>query len=249
MQEQACLLGLEAVTGRTIRFQGALVIFALVFHLATGTGEVPGEHLGAGLLPIRHNKARVDALFGPLDLDDHPARARPCGRLVARRVKASSLAPPTRRGPLGLLDDFVGQLLQHRVAREACDRAQVGVRFDPRPHLGRGDVAVTTQEDQRIGPRMSKPLDHALASRQHVGAAEAFGLENRGDQPSREAFIQVAWHATITAIIALVADLFLCTMGAVCGVIDLEDDDFGWAVVGRETLISQHQRPAGQLGA
>jgi len=50
----------------------------------------------------------------------------------------------------------------------------------------------------------------------------------------------VAWHETITAIIAIVADLFLCTMGAVFSVIDIEDDDLGWAVVGREKLIHQH---------
>jgi hypothetical protein len=77
--------------------------------------------LGAGVLHIRHDEARVDALFGHLDLDHHPARARPCARLIARRVKAGSLAPPTRLGPFGLLDDLVGQLLQHRVARQACD--------------------------------------------------------------------------------------------------------------------------------
>src|SRR2546422_6851196 len=104
MQEQAHLIGLEAVTGRAIRFQVQLVVFDLVFHLATGTVDVPVEHLGAGLLHIRHDKARVDALFGHLDLDDYTARARPCSRLVARRVKAGSLSTPTRIGPLGLLD-------------------------------------------------------------------------------------------------------------------------------------------------
>lgn len=83
MQEQAHLIGLEAVTGRALRFQRQLVVFDLVFHLAPGTVDVPIEHLGAGLFHIRHDEARVDALFGPLDLDDHTARARPCARLVA----------------------------------------------------------------------------------------------------------------------------------------------------------------------
>jgi hypothetical protein len=99
------------------------VVFDLVFQLATGTGDWPVEHLGAGLLHICHDKARVDALGGHLDLDDHTARARPCSRLGARRVKTGSLAPPTCLGPLGLLDDFLGQLLQPRVAREAYDIA------------------------------------------------------------------------------------------------------------------------------
>src|SRR5467141_4663402 len=100
MQEQAHLIGLEAVTGRAIRFQVQLVVFDLVFHVATGTVDVPVEHLGAGLLHSRHDKARVDALCGHLDLDDYTARARPCARLVARRVQAGSLSTPTRLGPL-----------------------------------------------------------------------------------------------------------------------------------------------------
>ena len=75
MQEQAHLIGLEAVTGRALRFQGQLVVFDLVFHVATGTVEVPIERLGEGLCHIHDDEARVDALVGHLDLDDHTARA------------------------------------------------------------------------------------------------------------------------------------------------------------------------------
>jgi hypothetical protein len=144
MQEPAHLIGREAVTGRALRLQGQLVVFALVFHVATGTGDVPIEPLGAGLLHIRHDKAWVDALVGHFDLEDYTARVRPCARLVARRVKAGSLSTPTRLGPLGLLDDLLGQLLQHRIAREACDIAQLGLRFEPRHPSSRGrEIACT----------------------------------------------------------------------------------------------------------
>src|SRR2546422_6958891 len=47
-------------TGRALRFQVQLMVFDLVFHLATGTVDVPIEHLGAGLFHIRHDEARVE---------------------------------------------------------------------------------------------------------------------------------------------------------------------------------------------
>ena len=96
MQEQAHLIGLETVTGRTLRLQGQLVVFALVFHLTTGTGDVPIEPLGAGLLHVRHDKARADTLCGHLDLYDHAARALPCARLGAGRVTACGFSPTAR---------------------------------------------------------------------------------------------------------------------------------------------------------
>ena len=242
MQEEAHLIGLEAVTGRALRLQGQLVVFALVFHVATGTVDGPVEHLGAGLLHIRYDQARVDALCGPLDLDDHTARARPCSRLVTRRVKAGSLAPPTRLGPLGLLDDLLGQVLHHRVAREAYAIAQVRWRCKPRQNLGRSQVAVTAQDAPSVGPGVSQPLDHALEDRQHWGTAAAFGLEDRGDQAPRETFRKGAWPETIPAIIAIVADMFLCTMGAVLRGIDIEHDDLGGG--GRRTREIDPSTPA-----
>ena len=249
MQEQAPLLGREAVTSRAIRFQGQLVVVARVFHLATGTGEVPVEHLGAGWLPIWHDTAGVAALFRHCDRDDYPARVRPCSRLVARRVTAGRLSPPTRLGPRGRLDDLVGQRLQHRVAREACDRAQVGVRCAPRPHLGRGTVAVTATDEPGIGPGVPQPLDHPLAHRQHVCPAEACGREDRGEQTPRAAFIQVQRPETLATIIASVAAMVLCTMSAVLSVIAIEHDGLGWTVVGRATLLHQHQSHTGEACA
>src|SRR5918999_2861309 len=99
MQEQAKLIGLKAMTGRTIRLQIEFVLFALVFRLAAGTIEALGEHLSAGLLHIRHDKAGVDALLRHFDLEHHPARVRPGPSLVARRVEAGDLAPTARIGP------------------------------------------------------------------------------------------------------------------------------------------------------
>src|SRR5215510_5859029 len=102
MQEQAHLIGLEAVTGGAIRFQGQLVVFDIVFHLATGTGDWPVKHLGAGLLHIRHDTACVDALVGHFALDDYTARVRPGSRLVARRVKAGGPFYPSAPRPAWL---------------------------------------------------------------------------------------------------------------------------------------------------
>ena len=249
MQEQAHLIGLEAVTGRTLRLQGELVVFALVCHVATGTVEVSIEHVGAGVLPIRHDEARVDALVGPLDLDDHPARARPGACWVAGRVKAGRLAPPARLGPLGLLEDLGGQPLQHRVACEACARAHVGLGCAPLHHCGIGKVTVTAQDAPSVGPRVPKPLAHPLEHCQQLCTAEALSLEDGGKETPCKAFIPVAWQETIAPILAIVADLFLCPMRAILGVIDVEHDDLGGTVVGRNTWSHSHQSHAINLGA
>ena len=73
MQKQTALLGLKAMTRRAIRFQGAFVILDLIFRLAARAGALPLEYLGAGLLEVGHDKARVDALVGHLDFDHHAA--------------------------------------------------------------------------------------------------------------------------------------------------------------------------------
>ena len=73
MPYQAPLIGFEAMTRRAIRLQGECVIFDLVFHLAAGTVELLIDYLSAGVLHVRHDKARVDALLGDLDLDHHSA--------------------------------------------------------------------------------------------------------------------------------------------------------------------------------
>jgi len=145
-------------------------------------------------------------------------------------VQTGRLAPPARLGPRGLRNDLLRQLLHHRVAREACDRAQVGVRFDPRHHLGLGKVTVTAEDAPGGGPGVPPPLDHALAHRQHVCATEAFGLEARGAQTPREARIKVQGQETIATLIAIVVALFLGTMSAVLGIIDSEHDALGWTV-------------------
>jgi hypothetical protein len=54
----------------------------------------------------------------------------------------------------------------------------------------------------------------------------------------------VEGQATSATLIAIVADLFLGTMSAVFGVIDIEPDDLGWPGGGRKHLLQQHQRQA-----
>ena len=69
MQKQPELIGLEAVTGRAIRFQVAFVILDLIFRLAARAVNLLLEHLGAGVLHVRHDKAGIHALVGHLDPD------------------------------------------------------------------------------------------------------------------------------------------------------------------------------------
>jgi hypothetical protein len=53
----------------------------------------------------------------------------------------------------------------------------------------------------------------------------------------------------IAAIIAIVPGLFLLTMDGVLGVIEVEDDELGWAGVGGKKLFHQHACHAVELGA
>ena len=57
MQKQPELIGLEAMTGHAIRFQGEFVILDLIFRLAARTVNLLVEHLGAGVLQVRHDSA------------------------------------------------------------------------------------------------------------------------------------------------------------------------------------------------
>src|SRR5215831_287777 len=116
MQKQPELIGLKAMARRAIRLQVAFVILDLVFRLAPSTVYLLVEHLGAGLLHIRDDKARVDTLLTDFDLDHHAARTRPRGGLVAGRVEAGDLAPIALIGALGLRDHLVRQLLQDSIA-------------------------------------------------------------------------------------------------------------------------------------
>ncbi len=45
-------------------------------------------------------------------------------------------------------------------------------------------MAVTAKDEQGVGPSVAKPLDEPLQHTEHLGAAEALGLEDRGDQTS-----------------------------------------------------------------
>jgi len=170
MRQQPQRVRPEAMAGRTIRFQGEFVIFALVFHLSPSTVEVPIDHLGAGALHIRHDKAGVDTLVGHCNLDDHAARTRPRPGLVTRRVEAGDLAPIAPRGSFGLFDHLPSQLFHNGIAGPSGHITEVGLGCDSLQHLGRGTVAVTAHNHQ------------AFAHRQPLGTGETPGLEHGGEK-------------------------------------------------------------------
>jgi hypothetical protein len=92
-------------------------------------------------------------------------------------VEAGDLLATAHVGPRGLLDDLLGQLLQHGVARQTSDVAHTGLRFDPLHHFRVGKVAVTANDHQGLRPRLPQALDQALQHREHLGACEALGLQ------------------------------------------------------------------------
>src|SRR4029450_9278647 len=100
------------MTGRTLRLHGAFVSLARMFRLTASTVNGLVEHLGAGVLHVRHDQAGVDPCGRPLPPPPPPARARPCPGLGTCRVAARALAPSTRIGPFGLRDSLPSPLRQ-----------------------------------------------------------------------------------------------------------------------------------------
>ena len=158
------------------------MILALVFRLAPRTIHVLIEPLGAGLLPVRHDKTGMDALVTDFRFDDHAARARPGSGLVTRRVEAGALAPIAPLGPFGLLDHCVSQGRQDGIAGQTGAITALGWGLDPLHHLRGGNVTVTTKAHQGVGPGVTQPLDEAFQHRQPLRAGEALGLEDRRAQ-------------------------------------------------------------------
>ena len=56
MQKQPALIGLEAVTGRAIRFQGEFVILDLIFRLAARASIIASATLASALRPSRSGR-------------------------------------------------------------------------------------------------------------------------------------------------------------------------------------------------
>ena len=182
MQQQAELIGLKAMASRAIRFQVQFVIFDFVFRLTTSAVEVLVEHLGAGLLHICHHKTGVDALLTDFYFDHHAACARPCLGLVARRVKAGYLPSAGGISPLGLLDHLTRQCLQDGITRQASHLMECGLRVDPLPHLGIGEVAITAKDHQGVRPGVPQVGNQPLQHCEPLRTREAFRLENGRDE-------------------------------------------------------------------
>jgi len=82
---------------------------------------------------------------------------------------------------------------------------EVGLALNPRHHLGVGKVAVPAKDDKGIGPGLAQVLHQPFQHRQHLRRAQAFGLEDRGNQASRDALIvDVQGQETIAVIVAIV---------------------------------------------
>ena len=200
-------------------------------RLAPGTGQGPGESLGAGLLQVRDDPARVDALVGHLDVDHDAAGAPPRPGLRAGRGAAGDRAPIAPIGQLGLFYHLVRQRLYHGMAGPARDRTARGWRLDPLPHLGRGQVAVTAHDAEGSGPGVAQGLAKPLHHREPGRRAEARGLENRGDQAAREALRPGPRHTALAARLALVPERLLLAMGRGIGGINVEHAQLGRAGV------------------
>jgi len=68
---------------------------------------------------------------------------------------------------------------------------EVGLALDPLHHLRVGKVAIAAKHHQGLRPGVAQVLHQSFQHRQQLRRAEALGLEDRGDQASREALIDM----------------------------------------------------------
>src|SRR4030095_13887473 len=114
-------------------------------------------------------KAGGDAWVTDVHLAHDAARAPPRPGLGARRVHACALVPTALRGALGLRAHLPGSRLHEGVPGPAGDSTAGRLGLEPRPHLGRGQGAVTApaQEGRRPGwPQpFAEPWHHGTPRR------------------------------------------------------------------------------------
>jgi hypothetical protein len=110
-------------------------------------------------------------------------------------------------------------------------------------------VAVTAHEEQGVGPSVAPPLDAPLHHPEPLGAAEALGLEDRGAQTSCATRLPREGQEAIPASRPVVTGLCLCAMAPVRGVLNIEHDDVGPAIVRGATVLEHHQSPPGAFRA
>jgi hypothetical protein len=249
MHKHSHLMRREAMPRRARRLHGHFVIFALVFRLSASPGAWPIAHWGTGVLPSRHDKARVDAWRCARHRDDHAARARPRRGLVARRVAARALRPALRLGPVGLLKHLPSQRLQDGMTGQTRHSAQLGGRCNPRPALRGGTVAGAAQAPPGVGPGVPQPLAQPLPHCAPRRAGATLGLADWRAQAPREARRERQRQEALGAIRAIVAGLCLRARAAGRGVIAIAPDARGHPGIRGATLREPHQRHAGKCGA
>jgi hypothetical protein len=164
-------------------------------------------------------------------------------------VEAGALAPSAPRGPFGLPHHRVSQLLQDAMAGPPGALMEGGWRLAPLPHLGGGKGAVTAPDDAGLGPGVAQVLDQAWPHGEPRRPAEALGLAYRGAQASREALRPVEGEETRATILAIVTAGLLRARGRVLGVVKVQHDQLGRAVVRGAQWLHQHPRQAGECGA
>ena len=124
MQEQAKLVGPEAVTAQAVGLERPLEVLDGVFagvgslHVATVV-----QLLGV-TSKIGHHEANVRALLGVLGFDDHAVAARPAlatrsHGAISDSLEQAGLVPRAQETTARLLGEFCGQALEPLVGAEA----------------------------------------------------------------------------------------------------------------------------------
>ena len=99
-------------------------------------------------------------------------------------------------------------------------------------------MAIATQKETHVRPRLTKDFHQALKNTDNLLAGRTGArTQQRRDQPSCPAFINMQGTVTAFIVIAIEQRLLLLAVNLVIGVIDIQNDPFGRPIVGRDKSV------------
>lgn len=126
MQEEAELIGLEAMAGGTIRLEVEFVLLDTELVLTAGTVDVAIEDGGVGFFHVGDHKAYVSTLLPHFYLGHNPAGCDPLVGLIIKRVEQGGLPFPYAIDLRGSFDMGLDFLVESGVSGKAGNMEHMG---------------------------------------------------------------------------------------------------------------------------
>ena len=240
VQEQAELVCLEAMTGRAVTSQIQFMLFDPQFCRTSCTVALFIQGLCSELNQVGDDVADIGSHGGYFDLNDHLLWIAPGSGLVRERMVAFNVLAVLLIFSFRTYDGCCRQLMQLPVSAHPSDVTGIVLFFTPAHKIGGSKMAITTNNDHRIGPFLSEMKDQLFQKRGNIGLlTPSARFEDRGDQLTRETLINMQGHVAVITVIMVVQVQFLLTVGIVVGIITIQNDDSRFPVVRLDKDVHQ----------